>query len=313
VWVISLLKAAWRLAEEAIRRRVGLRRRAPARLGDLLCVQNRIEAARGPQVLLVCCLARGDQVEPYFLRYYRKLGVQHFLFVDATKASGAEVALGEPDCSVWTTSADVGSNGEGAFWINALLNRYAIGRLAVFVGCRDFLIYPWQGTRNLSDLRQFLNDDRKETVHALIVEGYCGDTSKSDGLADADPFRAGVYFDRDGYIQSVAPRLRTRIQGGPSLRVQSREHPESAPERDCIPVILWGALRGYRYSNQELFPSHLNRAHKSGEVSLSAIVLRLSQAGQGLGGEFHTPGISVPCDGWRRFVDLGLCSPGNWV
>jgi Glycosyl transferase family 2 len=311
--VISLLKATWRLAEEAIRRRVGLRRRAPARLGNLLCVQNRIEAAGRPQVLLVCCLAGADHVEPYFLKYYRKLGVQHFLFVDATNAKGAEVALGEPDCSVWTTSEDVESNGQGAFWINALLNRYANGRLAVFVGCDDFLIYPWQGTRNLSDLRQFLNDDRKETVHALIVEGYCGNTSEGADLVDADLFRAGVYFDRDGYIQSWAPRLRTRIQGGPSLRVQSREHPESAPERDCIPVILWGGLRGYRHSNQELFPSQLNRAHKPGEVSLSAIVLRLSKTAQGPDGSVYTPGISVPCDGWRRFVDLGLCSPGNWV
>ncbi len=43
---------------------------------------------------------------PFFLDYYRRLGVSHFLFVDnGSTDGGRELLEGEDDASVWTTDA----------------------------------------------------------------------------------------------------------------------------------------------------------------------------------------------------------------
>ena len=263
---------------------------------------------------LTCCLSYGDVVVRQFLEYYRRIGVDHFFFIRAAGTSELSVieALNQPDCSIWTTSADPQLHGDGAFWVNALLNRFVAGKLAVAVRCRDYLIYPRQTTRNLHDLALFLNDDRKETMHAFIVEAYPGPNVGATNLYRGDIFQAGFYFDRDGYIQSKGSLEKVVIQGGPSLRIDAIDAPQLAPELNCVPVVVWPPLTGYRYGNRELFPSYLNRAHKPGEVSLSGVVLRLPDPKCEQRSLF-TPGLSVACDGWQAFVKWGLCSPGNWV
>ena len=313
--MFGLLRAArWR-ASEAVRRRYGLRRRAPEFPRELTCVQDNATRAPRKTVTLVCCLSGGDAVQPFFLDYYRRLGVDRFFFIRTRTATERSVtaALEQPDCSIWTANADPQERGDGAFWVNALLNRFATGKLAVVVGCRDYLIYPRQTTRNLHDVLQFLNDDRKETMHAVIVEAYAASPASLPVLQDGDLFGAGFYFDCDGYIQSRGSLEKIVIQGGPSLRVDCAHAPDQAPELNCVPVVVWPRLAGYRYRNREMFPSYLNRAHNWGEVSLSGVLLRLPDPGREAEAPLFTPGLSVACDGWQPFVKWGLCTPGNWV
>lgn len=68
-----------------------------------LIVQNLISRE---SILLFSTLRNEKICLPFFLRYYRDLGVNHFLFVDnGSDDGGREYLAQQPDVSVWTTGA----------------------------------------------------------------------------------------------------------------------------------------------------------------------------------------------------------------
>src|SRR6056297_1358246 len=73
---------------------------------ELTRIQNNTARIRPGDVLLVSTF-RNERVRlPYFLRYYRDLGVDHFLFVDNDSTDGTFACLeGQDDISVWHTKA----------------------------------------------------------------------------------------------------------------------------------------------------------------------------------------------------------------
>ena len=60
-----------------------------------------------PGAILLCATLRNEKVRlPFFLRYYRDLGIDHFLIIDNGSDDGSREYLAEqPDVSVWTTDA----------------------------------------------------------------------------------------------------------------------------------------------------------------------------------------------------------------
>ena len=55
----------------------------------MTAIANRTGAIRSDSILLLCTL-RNERIRlPYFLRYYRDLGINHFLFVDNGSDDGS--------------------------------------------------------------------------------------------------------------------------------------------------------------------------------------------------------------------------------
>ncbi|MDP2083648.1 MAG: glycosyltransferase family 2 protein, partial [Gemmobacter sp.] len=77
--------------------------RAYLRRRDLTAVQDRTATIRQHDILLCCCL-RNERVRlPFFVEYYRKLGINHFLFIDNGSDDGSREWLAEQaDVSVWS-------------------------------------------------------------------------------------------------------------------------------------------------------------------------------------------------------------------
>ena len=88
---LRLQRKRWRI--RAFRKRRGLSR-----------VADRTDQIREDDILMFCTL-RNEKVRlPYFLEYYREMGVNHFLFVDNDSTDGTMDYLAEqPDVSVWHT------------------------------------------------------------------------------------------------------------------------------------------------------------------------------------------------------------------
>ena len=87
------------------RKRLLLRAKATRRQLQAVCTTG--QPACGPQPILLFLTMRNERVRlPYFLEYYRKLGVDHFLIVDNGSDDGTREYLAEqPDVSLWTTAA----------------------------------------------------------------------------------------------------------------------------------------------------------------------------------------------------------------
>ena len=97
---------------------------------------------------------------PFFLDYYRNLGVAHFLIIDNDSTDGFPGWIAQfDDCSVWHTTASYLTSDFGMQWCNHLLRRYGPGHLCVTVDPDEFLVYPRCNFRTLPDLGQFLKDD----------------------------------------------------------------------------------------------------------------------------------------------------------
>lgn len=75
----------------------------------------------GASDILLLSTVRNERIRlSYFLRYYRDLGVDHFLFVDNDSDDGTREYLAEQeDCSVWTTKASYKASHFGVDWLGA--------------------------------------------------------------------------------------------------------------------------------------------------------------------------------------------------
>ncbi len=93
--------------------------RAYRRSRDLSVVRDRTRAI-GPEAILLTSTLRNERVRlPYFLRYYRDLGVDHFLMVDNGSDDGSiDYLAGQPDVSIWATTASYKRAHFGVDWMN---------------------------------------------------------------------------------------------------------------------------------------------------------------------------------------------------
>jgi glycosyl transferase family 2 len=323
------------------RRFVGLEWRDRVAGRQLALVQDRMGAIRGSDILLFVCLRNERLRMPAFVDHYRALGVGHFFVVDNGSTDGFDAwAAGQPDMSVWRTEASYRDSAFGMLWLNDLMRRHARGRWCVVVDPDEFLVYPRMETRKLPDLVQFLEDDRRACMHALLVDAYSDRPMSETVLVEGtDPFAVCPFFDRDGYVQTEGWGNGTWIQGGPRLRKHFPDAPHGAPALNKIPLVRWTRTSHFRHSTHDAYPRRLNRSHTQGEVSVtgalfhfklvSALTAKAEEEAvrgehydggreyahyrrEGAEAEFYTPGISVRYEGSEQLVRLGLMSAGSW-
>jgi hypothetical protein len=323
------------------RRFIGLEWRDRAAGRQLALVQDRLKAVRPRDVLLFVCLRNEQPRLPAFVDYYRGLGVGHFFMVDNGSTDGfADWAAGEPDVSVWRTEASYRDSAFGMLWLNDLMRRHARDRWCVVVDPDEFLVYPRVETRPLPDLVQFLEDDKRACLHALLIDAYSDRPLAETMLAPGeDPFAVCPFFDRDGYVQTAGWGNGSWVQGGPRLRKHFHDNPHGAPALNKIPLIRWQRPYHYRHSTHDAYPRRLNRAHTDGEVSVtgalfhfklvSALAAKAEEEAvrgehydggreyahyrrEGAKAEFYAPGLSTRYEGSGQLVDLGLMSSGRW-
>jgi hypothetical protein len=307
---------------------------------SLNLVQDNTGRIRPSDILLVTCLRNEVLRLPYFLDYYRRLGVDHFLIVDNDSNDGfRDYIAGQTDCSVWRTTASYLKSNFGMQWCNALLGRYGPGHLCVTVDPDEFFIYPHMESRSLRDLGLFLKDENRRSMHALMLDAYSeGPYAEAQYTSGDDPFEVCPYFDRDGYIQRDGYGGGIFIQGGPRMRIFNRHSPEVAPALNKIPLVWWRRGYTYRSSMHDMVPASLNRAHNSGSISISGCLMHFKfmslleekakeeqvrkqhyaggreykQYLNNSGTVLYDDGVSVRYESWRQLVDLGLMSIGGW-
>ncbi|GAA6160529.1 glycosyltransferase family 2 protein [Ruegeria sp. HU-ET01832] len=311
---------------------------------DLSTVSNNTGKIKRRDTLLMS-VVRNEKIRlPYFLEYYRKLGVNHFLFVDNDSDDGtAEFLAAQPDVSVWHTNASYRRATFGIDWSNYLLRKYAHGHWVLTVDPDEFFIYPFCDTRPLRALTDWLDGCAVRSFGTMLLDMYPrGPVDAQVYTEGQDPFEIARWFDSGNYMITRNPEYGNLwIQGGPRARVFFRDTPSKAPALNKIPLVKWDRRYAYVSSTHSLLPRGLNQVYDewggektSGALLHAKLINTLGEkAREEMGrrqhyrksGEYqaYAQGLdeqpvfwctwSEKYINWRQLEILGLMSKGNWA
>ncbi len=311
---------------------------------ELVPVVSRVANIR-PHDLLLVSTVRNEKIRlPWFLRYYRDLGVNHFLFVDNDSDDGTRDYLADQaDVSLWTTKHSYKRSRFGIDWVNWLLMRHAHGHWAVVVDPDEFLVYPFCDTRPLRALTDWLDASSIKSFSAMMLDMYPkGPISQHPYREGQDPLEIANWFDSGNYSMTRNPDYGNLwIQGGPRARMFFSDNPERAPALNKIPLVKWRREYAFVSSTHMLLPRGLNQVYDEwGGEKASGCLLHAKfidtfaqKAQEELARKQHyansheyrayQEGMAASPDlwckwsekyiNWRQLEILGLMSKGNWA
>ncbi|WP_434289699.1 glycosyltransferase family 2 protein [Celeribacter sp. SCSIO 80788] len=326
-----------------LRRKQALWRAFRARR-ELMLIQDNTARIRSDDILVVCTL-RNERIRlPYFLKYYRDMGVSHFLFVDNDSDDGSrEFLLGQEDVSIWHTTASYRKSLFGVHWMNWIARKHCHGHWTLTVDVDEFLVFPFCDTRPIPALTDWLDNSGLRSFSAMLIDMY------PKGPIDAQPYREGQnpfeiaeWFDSGNYMISMNPEYYNLwIQGGPRARLFFNDDPFNAPSLNKIPLVKWHRDYAYMHSTHMLLPRGLNFVYETqgGEKASGALLhakflntfvqkteeelqRRQHYAGSREYLAYHNRIKDDPelwCNwsekyiNWRQLEILGLMSKGNWA
>ena len=311
---------------------------------DLKSISNQSGKVKADDILVFSTL-RNEKIRlPYFLEYYRELGVNHFFVVDNASSDGSlEYLCSQPDVSVWSTKASYKRSRFGVDWLNWLQRKYAHGHWTLTVDPDEFFVYPFCDTRPIRALTDWLDASFIKSFSAMLLDMY------PKGRIDEEPYRAGQnpldiasWFDSGNYTISRNPLFGNLwIQGGPRARVFFPDEPDRAPALNKVPLVKWNKRYTYVSSTHMLLPRGLNAVYDEwGGEKASGILLHAKfintfadKAHEELARAQHYAGSyeyrayterltddprlwykwSEKYINWRQLEILGLMSKGNWA
>lgn len=311
---------------------------------ELKTVADRTAQIRSSDLLLFST-QRNERIRlPYFLDYYRNMGIAHFLIVDNDSTDGAlDYLADQPDVSVWHSTASYKRARFGVDWLNWLQMQHGHGHWCLVVDPDEFLIYPFCDTRPLRALTDWLDASSIRSFSAMLLDMY------PKGRLDDQPYRAGqdpmeiaAWFDSGNYsLKRNFEYGNLWIQGGPRRRVFFPDEPHRAPALNKIPLVKWDRKYAYVSSTHMLLPRGLNQVYDEwGGEKASGILLHAkfldtfnAKAREELDRKQHyaasveykayasrlrdDPELwctwSEKYINWRQLEILGLMSKGNWA
>ena len=318
--------------------------RAARKSSELRVVQNLTDRIRPDDILLVSTV-RNEQIRlPYFLNYYRDLGVNHFLIVDNDSTDGTESYLrGQNDVSLWHTSASYKCATFGVDWMNGLQRKYAHEHWTLVVDPDELFVFPFCDTRSIRALTDWLDNSSIRSFSAMLLDVYPkGRLDENPYCAGQNPMEIASWFDSGNYsLKRNKTYGNLWIQGGPRSRVFFADQPEKAPALNKIPLVKWDRRYAYVSSTHALLPRGLNQVYDEwGGEKASGILLHTkfldtftAKAEEELARGQHYAGSaeykayaeqlnrqpelwckwSEKYINWRQLEILGLMSKGNWA
>lgn len=318
--------------------------RALRKSRELTCLQDNTGQIQPGDVLLVSTM-RNEQIRlPYFLEYYRKLGVNHFLFVDNDSEDDTTQYLGGmADVSLWQSQASYRRAHYGVDWMNYLKRKYAHGHWVLVVDPDEFFVYPFCDTRPIQALTDWLDNSAIRSFSAMLIDTYpkgrLGDVPYQAGQ---NPLEIANWFDSGNYTISKNHMYGNLwIQGGPRARMFFADEPKKAPALNKTPLVKWDRRYAYVSSTHSLLPRGLNQVYETdgGEKASGALLHTKfldtlgAKAAEELARSEHyansreykayAEGLEQQPElwckwsekyiNWRQLEILGLMSKGNWA
>lgn len=311
---------------------------------ELSCIYDNTAKIATKDVIVFCTIRNEDIRLPYFLKYYRNIGVNHFIFIDnGSTDDGPNFLKQQPDVSVWQTEASYKDSRFGVDWLNYLLRNYGDSHWCLVVDPDEFFVFPFMDNRPIQALTDWLDASAHRSFSAMLLDMYPKGPMREHAYKKGqNPIEIAQWFDAGNYSYEKNHRFGNLwIQGGPRMRMFFADAPKSAPALNKVPLVKWSKRYAYESSTHMILPRGLNLAYEqNGGERASGILLHTKfldtfadKAAEEMSRSEHyansaeykryaqeleeMPDLwhrwSEQYINWRQLEILGLMSKGNWA
>lgn len=110
---------------------------------------------------------------PWFLEYYRSIGVDRFFFVDNNSSDGtAEYLLEQDDVFLFWTDQNYAKSYSGMQWVNWLVEEYGDDCWCIYVDVDEAMVFPGVEQRGLKYLTNYMAKNGHEAMYAFMLDMY---------------------------------------------------------------------------------------------------------------------------------------------
>ena len=180
-----------------------------------------------PNDIIVFCTIKNEYARfPFFLDYYRKLGVDKFFICDNNSDDGGtEYLLGQEDVYVFHTTDNYALCGCGMRWVNDLVEHHTSEtNWCMFVDPDEFIVFPKIESSNLRSLTDYMDVKGFDSFFAFMLDMYPenkGDEAEYE--IGTDPLFTCPYFDKNYSIYESYLSPYQRVFGGFRSRIFSEK------------------------------------------------------------------------------------------
>lgn len=133
---------------------------------------------------------------PWFLDYYRTLGVNRFFFVDNNSSDGSgEFLLEQPDVHVFWTDDSYAASYSAMKWVNQLSREYGRSGWVSYVDVDEALVFPGVEKTDLRYLTDYMESRDHEALQAFMLDMFSEETQLITEAGHVDFVRSYPLFD----------------------------------------------------------------------------------------------------------------------
>ncbi len=250
--------------------------RAWRKRNQLSRVRVRVDDIAPSDILAFVTLRNEMSRLPFFLDYYRKLGVSHFLIVDNGSDDGSsEFLKNQSDVSLWSSNYSYKLSRFGMDWLTCLQYKYGAGHWCLTVDADEIFVYPDVETKDLTALTGWLDMQQIPSFGAIMLDMYPkGPVQDQTHDPQSDPMDTLNWFDAYGYFaQRKTDTGALWVQGGVRARSFFNADLRRAPTLNKTPLVKWDRSYVYMTSTHSMLPSKLNQVYDTKETTATTGVL----------------------------------------
>ncbi len=216
------------------------------------------------EIVVVSCMRNEGERLPYFLQYYRQLGVSRFLLVDNDSDDGTGDYLAtQPDVEYFWTDGSYRGSSAGRLWLQELADTYARDRWVITADVDELLVFPGAEVMSLPQLCAYLDDNQHDGLFTVMLDMFSDrPLSQTRYVRGEDFLDTCSYFETDTY--TLAPGSNPpflSIFGGPRDRLFRDVDTNRKPMMKKIPLVRW--REGFSY----IFSTHSHRFIQLSDVT----------------------------------------------
>ena len=193
--------------------------------GGIIIKRDFKNAPTDNSIILVCVLRDEELLLPYFIDYYKKMGVSHFVFVDNGSIDNSQKYLTEHEfenIKVYHTKDSYADNLYGVAWVNQILNEQLKNKWCIVVDVDELLML--KENMKLPEVREKMIKNDSSILVTCLIDFYPRTLNERKYIPNTSFFEHSNYYDelddnnifweiQNDDIPTIKGGLRHRLHG----------------------------------------------------------------------------------------------------